>query len=169
VEYLVTRGVARNRLSPHGYGESELRNNCTDGVGCTEQEHARNRRTEVRVISGVNGGASMMYVDGQVGGVESYEDPVRNVNNPTGNGVYPEVESNTFYVIAGTFRLETGAQTRLAEVQQLGYDDAKIVRFPNLEYYYVCAAQFDTKKAANAVKRKLLREDKMEAIVKVVQ
>lgn len=169
VEYLVTRGVARNRLSPHGYGESELRNNCTDGVGCTEQEHARNRRTEIRIISGVNGGASMMYVDGQVGGVDTYEEPVSKVNNPPAGGVYPEVESNTYYVIAGTFRLETGAHTRLAEVQQLGYEDAIIVRFPNVEYYYVCAAKFDTKKAANAVRRKLVREDKMEAIVKVLQ
>jgi hypothetical protein len=30
-------------------GESKLRNNCKDGVPCSEQEHQFNRRTEVRI------------------------------------------------------------------------------------------------------------------------
>lgn len=55
VDYLVSRGIDRNRLKPTGYGESELRNRCTDGVSCTEQEHARNRRTEVRILTGLQG------------------------------------------------------------------------------------------------------------------
>jgi outer membrane protein OmpA-like peptidoglycan-associated protein len=168
VEYLVTKGIARNRLNPHGYGESEPRNTCSDGANCTEQEHARNRRTEVRVLSGVNG-ASMMYVDGQVGGIEPYEDPVRNVNTPPGKITVTNADANGFYVVAGSFRLETGAKTRLAELQQLGYDNAEIIRFPNSNFYSVCAERFDSRKEADAVRRKLEQGSKMEAFVKSVQ
>ena len=53
VDWLIARGVSKNRLKPKGYGETKPRNGCTDGVPCTEYEHQRNRRTEFRVI-GVN-------------------------------------------------------------------------------------------------------------------
>ena len=32
-----------------GYGESKLINRCAEGVSCTEEEHAANRRTEIRI------------------------------------------------------------------------------------------------------------------------
>ena len=50
-EYLVARGVASNRITTRGYGESALRNGCSDGSNCTEEEHQYNRRTEVKVLS----------------------------------------------------------------------------------------------------------------------
>lgn len=48
--YLASKGISRKRMSTTGMGESQLVNNCTDGVICTEAEHQRNRRTEFRVI-----------------------------------------------------------------------------------------------------------------------
>lgn len=51
VNYLVNKGISRNRLVAKGYGESRLKNRCRDGVNCSEEEHAQNRRTEFRVIS----------------------------------------------------------------------------------------------------------------------
>ncbi|GAB3708001.1 hypothetical protein GCM10027592_42680 [Spirosoma flavus] len=48
--YLVSKGVSRRRVTAKGMGESQLVNNCTDGVICTEAEHQRNRRTEFRVV-----------------------------------------------------------------------------------------------------------------------
>jgi hypothetical protein len=39
-------------LKPKGYGETQPRNACTDGVACSEYEHQRNRRTEFRVVGG---------------------------------------------------------------------------------------------------------------------
>lgn len=50
VTYLETKGVDPDRLSGRGYGESKLRNHCKDGVPCTEQEHAVNRRTEFKIF-----------------------------------------------------------------------------------------------------------------------
>lgn len=51
LNYLASKGIARNRLQAVGYGESRLLNNCKDGVLCTEAEHQRNRRTEFKVLS----------------------------------------------------------------------------------------------------------------------
>jgi outer membrane protein OmpA-like peptidoglycan-associated protein len=44
------RGIDPSRLEWKGYGESQLLNNCKDGVKCSEAEHQLNRRTEVRVL-----------------------------------------------------------------------------------------------------------------------
>jgi outer membrane protein OmpA-like peptidoglycan-associated protein/tetratricopeptide (TPR) repeat protein len=49
VEYLVSKGIPRNRLSWKGYGETRLRNGCADGVECTEEQHQMNRRTEFKI------------------------------------------------------------------------------------------------------------------------
>ena len=51
VNYLVSKGISRSRLTAKGYGESRLVNRCANGVECSEGEHQRNRRTEFRVIS----------------------------------------------------------------------------------------------------------------------
>ncbi len=50
-DYLVSRGINRGRLVTRGYGESQLKNRCADGVNCSEAEHAVNRRTEFRVLN----------------------------------------------------------------------------------------------------------------------
>ncbi len=50
-DYLVSRGINRSRLVTRGFGESQLKNRCADGVNCSEAEHAVNRRTEFRVLS----------------------------------------------------------------------------------------------------------------------
>lgn len=50
VNYLVSKGIDRSRLAARGYGETQLINRCANGVQCSEAEHAKNRRTEFRVI-----------------------------------------------------------------------------------------------------------------------
>jgi outer membrane protein OmpA-like peptidoglycan-associated protein len=50
VDYLVKRGIARDRMVAKGYGETRLLNRCADGVSCTAAEHQANRRTEVEVL-----------------------------------------------------------------------------------------------------------------------
>ena len=50
VDYLVSRGIARDRMVAKGYGETRLVNRCADGVPCSREEHQANRRTEVTVL-----------------------------------------------------------------------------------------------------------------------
>lgn len=48
--YLFKRGISRSRVEFKGYGETTLVNNCADGVTCTEEQHALNRRTEIKIL-----------------------------------------------------------------------------------------------------------------------
>ncbi len=51
LEWLVSNGIDRSRLSGKGFGESNLLNNCKDGVSCSEEEHQQNRRSEFIVTN----------------------------------------------------------------------------------------------------------------------
>ncbi len=48
--YLVEKGISKERLVAKGYGESKLTNQCLDGVECSEEEHQANRRVELIVL-----------------------------------------------------------------------------------------------------------------------
>lgn len=50
VDYLISKGIAKNRLKAVGYGESKPLNHCKNGVQCSEEEHALNRRTEFKIV-----------------------------------------------------------------------------------------------------------------------
>lgn len=52
LEYLVSKGIDRNRLTSVGKGETELLNKCGNGVTCTDEEHEQNRRVEFRILEG---------------------------------------------------------------------------------------------------------------------
>lgn len=48
--WLISKGIAKSRLTAKGYGESQLLNNCgcepTNESSCTEEQHQANRRSE---------------------------------------------------------------------------------------------------------------------------
>lgn len=48
--YLMDLGVPKNQVFPVGVGEAELRNECSNGVPCSEAKHQENRRTEFLVV-----------------------------------------------------------------------------------------------------------------------
>jgi outer membrane protein OmpA-like peptidoglycan-associated protein len=48
VQYVISRGIARERISGQGYGESQPKVDC--GEGCTEEQHAQNRRSEFLIV-----------------------------------------------------------------------------------------------------------------------
>jgi len=50
IDYLVAKGIARDRLKAIGKGEVEIRNRCLDGVECSDKEHEYNRRTEFKFM-----------------------------------------------------------------------------------------------------------------------
>lgn len=49
-DYLISFGIKPDRITSKGYGEEKLVNNCSDGVECTEDEHQKNRRTEIKLL-----------------------------------------------------------------------------------------------------------------------
>jgi len=50
VEYLISKGIDKNRLDSKWFGETQLLNNCSNGVKCSEKDHQANRRTEFVVV-----------------------------------------------------------------------------------------------------------------------
>ncbi|SFT17345.1 WD40-like Beta Propeller Repeat [Zhouia amylolytica] len=50
-EYLLSRGIEQERIeSSKGYGESQLLNECADGVRCSEAKHQENRRSYFYIV-----------------------------------------------------------------------------------------------------------------------
>ncbi len=51
-DYLFSRDIAQERIeSAIGYGESQLLNECSDGVKCSEEAHQENRRSKFIILS----------------------------------------------------------------------------------------------------------------------
>lgn len=51
-EYVINvGGISKDRLSGKGYGETQLTNNCSNGVKCSKEENQANRRSEFIVIA----------------------------------------------------------------------------------------------------------------------
>lgn len=50
-DWLVSNGVDPVRLTAVGYGETQLVNDCADGVDCTEDQHQLNRRSTFTITS----------------------------------------------------------------------------------------------------------------------
>jgi len=51
IDYLVSNGIDRSRLTGKGYGESRMINKCINGVECSEAAHQKNRRTEFVILN----------------------------------------------------------------------------------------------------------------------
>lgn len=47
VQYVISRGISKERISGQGYGESQPKIQCDR---CTEEEHAKNRRSEFMIV-----------------------------------------------------------------------------------------------------------------------
>lgn len=47
VQYIISKGIAKNRITGQGMGETQPKVACTD---CTEEEHAQNRRSEFLIV-----------------------------------------------------------------------------------------------------------------------
>ena len=48
VQYIISKGIAQDRISGQGYGEGDLVEKC--GEDCTEEQHAKNRRSEFIIV-----------------------------------------------------------------------------------------------------------------------
>ena len=49
-KYLIDKGISADRIFPVGYGEEQILNRCTNGVACSQLEHAKNERLEIQII-----------------------------------------------------------------------------------------------------------------------
>ncbi len=170
VEYLVTQGISRNRLRPVGYGEADPRNRCRDGVVCNEQEYARNRRTSVRVLTGVQG-ASFIYMDGSsfesTGAPVAPNEPAPYNGSPAATKVYADSGNGNmeYFVVAGSFMEEARAKRQIGTLNTAGYSEAYVTQFPNSQFFSVCVGKFNSRREAESLKRQIAR-NRIDAFVR---
>ena len=50
VKYMISKGIAADRLDLQGYGETRLVNECSNGVSCSTEKHQLNRRSEFIIL-----------------------------------------------------------------------------------------------------------------------
>ncbi len=50
IDFIVSKGISRSRISGKGYGETVLINDCTNEKECTDKERAINRRAEFVIV-----------------------------------------------------------------------------------------------------------------------
>ncbi|WP_299535370.1 OmpA family protein [Ulvibacterium sp.] len=50
VNYMISKGIAADRLEGEGFGETKLVNQCENGVRCSNAEHELNRRSEFIIL-----------------------------------------------------------------------------------------------------------------------
>ncbi len=50
IAWMKKKGIRASRFVPMGFGESQLVNQCADGVECSEELHQQNRRTEIKIL-----------------------------------------------------------------------------------------------------------------------
>ena len=49
VSYIKSNGIPDDKIIAKGYGETQLVNNCSNGVKCSKEDHQLNRRTELKI------------------------------------------------------------------------------------------------------------------------
>ena len=49
VAFLKSKNIEVRRIEAHGFGEELILNLCSDGVECSDEEHSKNRRAEVKI------------------------------------------------------------------------------------------------------------------------
>ncbi|MEM6697546.1 MAG: OmpA family protein, partial [Bacteroidota bacterium] len=179
VDYLVEMGVSRDQVTPVGMGERNPRNRCTNGRKCSERDHQENRRTEILVVdlgSGfspsqglnqedVNNDDAIRtlteYAVADDTQTRSYSPNTPSYENRDGNG-----GDNRYFVIAGTFRSDSNAQSRLTKVQDMGFYNAEVIQFDYPSYHAVCVDKFNSENEARNLVSTLQSEFGVDSYVR---
>lgn len=164
-EYLVNRKhVDKSRLKPVGYGENAIRNQCKEGVQCSEKDHSRNRRTEIRVLTGADGAEVISSDDATA----KSEKPAK-VNQSPERVQVTNSASIRYFIIAGSFLMENRAHNQAARLRAAGYGETEVMQFDGSPFFSVVVKKADSLDEAYALRQQLDEQEKFESFVKPVR
>ncbi len=181
LNYLVSKGVESSRLVGIGYGESKIRNHCTDGAICSEADHQYNRRTEITILEmgrpgqddaapiadmsdqGEDDYADVMQgePDAGKGGSDRGEDIIAtevSLETPVFNALEEKSMEGAFAVVAGTFANYEYATRRATVLSGLGYQDVSIVKQDRNKLYAVWVKTYGDKQSAFTLVKDLAKQ-----------
>lgn len=164
VRYLVEHGVTKNRMTARGYGEHKLRNQCADAVECTEDDHQRNRRTEVMITQSASN-AEIRVVDKE----PEYTDPMPgrkvggpaiadggNSNGGTNDPILTSSDPNgLFWIVAGSFNDQKNAIEQQVKLLNKGLQETTVEYVDDIRFYRVVVSKQTSMDAAEQTARNI--------------
>lgn len=157
MKYLLEHGVPTDRMRAAGYGESQLKNQCKDGVRCSDKDHQINRRTEFRVL---DGSASVSAAPSPGPSKAPAELGGQELNT---EAAVPAKEGR-FLLVAGSFKVKANADRRLEEMVSLGYPSARI-QPSSSGLQAVVVSEFGTRQEAESARKELETKHKIKAFI----
>lgn len=152
VAYLIREGLPANRLVAVGYGEDAIRNHCTNGKECTEDEHQYNRRTEVKILR-MNNEINIQFVNDT--SPPAYIDKADFASNNSSNssGTSSASSLGNYTVIAGVYANYENAEKKQGRLVGMGYAQTSIKTVGN--YYHIIVNTFQDRDQAVSLQTNL--------------
>ncbi len=154
VAYLIREGLPADRLVAVGYGEDAIRNHCTNGKECTEDEHQYNRRTEVKILR-MNNEINIQFVNDT-----SPPEYVDKASFATGSGSSNSSSTESsdsnlgnYTVIAGVYANYENAEKKQGRLVGMGYAQTSIKTVGN--YYHIIVNTFQDRNQALSLQTNL--------------
>lgn len=169
----VEKGISPDRIRAFGYGETMIRNQCKRGVNCSEEEHAQNRRTVIKIVKGV-----------ETQPIVEIEKPIKRDIKPTKvinteggdfmattaletNNLARTTPSNKrYYVIIGTYTKPENALKQQKKAVEAGFVDAEVVQYKDTQLYGVNVRLFGDQNEARKLSDYINSQKIFEAFVK---
>lgn len=159
VKYLINQGIDPMRMIAKGYGESQLVNNCTNGVPCPETMHVNNRRTEFKIVD-INNNVTTSKADKSLASAIS-KTPITitaPVVTSTPAAATSSINVAEKYTVTSTsnilnstfFTIQVGAFSRPSSSLDEQNSDLKINYLPNNDKYVATIGSFMSQSEAMA-------------------
>lgn len=171
--YLVQEAqIEASRISAIGYGESQLRNRCADGVPCSSAQHRQNRRTEIKVMHIDNPVEISEYLQQKAreGRKDEYvaKSPSKAPRRSRSDKI-SVADGKRYWVVAGTFRENSNATKRIQELESLGYVGVSVLKFPGESVHAVVCGKFGKLAEAAQFSRALKEAHEIGAYVRKIK
>jgi outer membrane protein OmpA-like peptidoglycan-associated protein len=167
INYFERNGIDKFRLSGKGYGDTQLVNECYQGVNCSEEMHQLNRRSEFIVIESniLNNNNEQSALNKNNSDVlEKQDRKMRqpNLNNSVATSSTKIINSKiAFYDFESSLEVYTVQLSALTKPNSEAFKEFKITLFTNLYadgFTRYFSGTFNAEKAAQDYKRELLKK-----------
>lgn len=184
--FFVENGIKPDRIRAFGYGETMTRNRCKRGVNCSEEEHAFNRRSVIKVVKGIetqtivesekpkkNYGKPVkipVTEGGDFIASSTYE--VANVATPratvgtTSTSDASNVQKRQYHVVIGTFTKPENAMKKQRIAIEAGFVESEVFQDTETFLYSVSVRLFSDQKEARKLADYINSQKEFDAFVK---
>ena len=148
-----------------------MKNKCSDGITCSEDEHKVNRRTEIRTINTPQNGniKTQQKVELKENTVINHEkfgdEPTINITNIN----TLKSAKVAYLVIVGTFTRPENAEKQRKKVIDAGFVEAELIQYQDTYLYGVSVRQFKEEADAKILVKEINQQKEFEAFVKEIK